>query len=265
MTALNALTSRWQLLHHLSRREFEARYRGTVLGLAWAVLSPLALMALYTFVFRSILAARWPGLAAGDDFGYALNLLCGLTVFNLVAECLQRAPRLILENPSYVKKLVFPLDVLPGVALVGASISATIGYLVLLLFSALLPGPLFLTALLWPLLLLPLALFCLGTLYLLAALGVYLRDLQQLTSPLTMVLMFLSPVFYPLSNIPERWRQALALNPLAAAIEWSRGALFRGDLPGFTSYAAQLLAGVLILVLGWRLFRSLRSGFADVL
>ncbi|XXG30351.1 MAG: ABC transporter permease [Ferrovum myxofaciens] len=144
------------LLRRLARREFEARYRGSILGLAWAVITPVAMMAVYTFVFHSVLAARWPGHAVDDRMGYALNLLAGLIVFNVIAECLGRAPRLILENPSYVKKLVFPVEILPVVALLGAMISASIGCLVLLLIQWTMVGPPSLAILLLPLLVMPL-------------------------------------------------------------------------------------------------------------
>lgn len=252
------------LLRRLARREFEARYRGSMLGLAWAVITPVAMMAVYTFVFNSVLAARWPGHAAGDKLGYALNLLAGLVVFNVLAECLGRAPRLILENPSYVKKLVFPVEILPVVTLLGAVISASIGCLVLLLIQWAMVGPPSSAVLLLPLLVMPLLFLCLGATYLLAALGVFLRDIGQMVGPLVMILMFLSPVFYPAESVPQPWRDWLALNPLAAAIGWVRGAALLGNLPSAGGYFGQLAAGVVFLALGYRTFMALRPSFADV-
>ncbi len=261
---LSLFSRHWILLRRLTRREFEAKYRGSMLGVAWAVITPIVMMMVYTFVFHSVLASRWPGQAADDRAGYALNLLAGLLVFNVFAECLGRAPRLILENPSYVKKLVFPVEVLPVVALMGAIASALIGGCVLLLFLLILEGmpPPFI--LLLPLLALPLLLLSLGVSYLLAALGVFLRDLGQLIGLLVMLLMFLSPVFYPAQNVPQPWRELLALSPIAATIEWVRGAIFLGSLPAAGAYCAQLLFGLLFLALGYRTFMALRPGFADV-
>ncbi len=261
---LTLIARQWVLLRRLTRREFEARYRGSMLGLAWAVITPVAMMVIYTFVFHVVLAARWPGHATDDRAGYALNLLAGLIAFNVLAECLNRAPRLILENPGYVKKLVFPVEILPLVALLGAVTSALIGGLVLLLFQWVLMGPPPPAIVALPLLALPLLLLCLGVSYLLAALGVFLRDIGQLTGPLAMTLLFLSPVFYPAEIVPQPWRDWLLLNPLAATIGWVRGAIFLGDLPAAGAYFGQLAAGFLLLALGYRTFMALRPGFADV-
>lgn len=261
---LTLLSRHWILLRRLTRREFEARYRGSMLGVAWAIITPVIMMAVYTFVFQSVLATRWPGQAADDRAGYALNLLAGLLVFNVFAECMGRAPRLILENPSYVKKLVFPVEVLPVVALLGAIASAIIGGCVLLVFQMVfegLPSP---AIFLLPLLALPLLLLSLGVCYLLAALGVFLRDIGQVIGPLVMTLMFLSPVFYPAQIVPQPWRDLLALSPMAATIDWVRGAIFLGSLPAAGNYFAHLAFALLFLALGYRTFMALRPGFADV-
>ena len=252
------------LLRRMARREFESRFRGSVLGFAWALINPLFMMVVYTFVFHAVLAARWPGPATNSRSGYALNLLSGLILFNLLAECLNRAPHLILENPSYVKKLVFPVEIMPVVALIGSITSAGIGGLVLLTFQCFLTGPPPPTIFLLPVLILPLLLLALGASYLLAALGVFLRDIGQLTAPLVMTLMFLTPVFYPAEIVPLPWRDWLFLNPLAATIGWARNALFLGTLPGLSAYLGQLVAGLLLLAVSYRIFMTLRPGFADV-
>jgi len=254
----------WILLRRLTRREFEARYRGSILGLAWSVITPVAMMVMYTFVFHYVLESRWPGHKADDQFGYALNLLAGLTVFNVAAECLSRAPRLILENPSYVKKMIFPVEILPLVALLGALTSAMINGSVLLVFQLCLTGLPPWTILLLPLLTLPFLFLCLGATYLLAALGVFLRDIGQFTGTLVLILMFLSPVFYATEVIPMPWRTWLEANPMAATIGWVRGALFAGSLPAPGAYGIQFLVNLSVLILGYRVFMALRPGFADV-
>lgn len=253
------------LLRRLARREFEAKYRGSMLGLAWGVITPLVTMVVYTFVFHSVLAARWPGYPSGDKVGYALNLLAGLIVFNVFSECVGRAPRLILENPSYVKKLIFPVEILPVVVLLGAIFSAAISYFVLLIIQWVMVGPPSPAILLLPMLVIPFLLLCLGAVYLLSAFGIFLRDIGQIIGPLMMILMFLSPVFYPIENVPQPWRDWMVLNPLAVAIGWVRGAVLHGNLPGGAGYFVQLIVGMLFLGLGYRVFMALRPSFADVL
>lgn len=261
-----AIAHHRELLRRLARHEFVARYRGSLLGWLWPVLIPVALVGVYSFVFQTVLAARWPGQATGDAADFSLKLLAGLVVFNLVAECLGRAPRLLLENPSYVKKLVFPLEILPALALTGALVTAAISGTVLVLFCLVLaPPPAIMALLALPLLVVPLGLSCLGLSYLLAGLGVFLRDTAQAIGPLLMALMFLSPVFYPLTQVPEPYRHWLAPNPLAATIGWVRGVLFEGTLPAGGAFIAQLLAGWLVFSLGFAVFAKLRRGFADVL
>jgi len=253
------------LIARLVRREFEARYRGSFLGLAWAALSPLALVLVYAFVFHAVLAVRWPGAAAAGATTYALNLFVGLLAFNLLAEVLGRAPRLILENPGYVKKVVFPLEILPLVAVASAALAAAIGGGVLVALHLALGGMPHLAWGLAPMLALPLLLWSLALAYLLAALGVFLRDIAQLTGPLTMALLFLSPVFYPASQVPPPWGHWLALSPLSAGIEWLRGAILLGTGPDPGLYAAHLGVSLLALAAGAFVFARLARGFADVI
>lgn len=255
--------NQWVLLRRLTRREFEARFRGSFLGLAWALITPVAMMTMYTFVFHGLLASRWPGQTGASH--YALHLLAGLTVFNVVAEVIGRSPRLVLENPSYVKKLLFPVEILPLVALMGAITSAIISGVVLLLFHVALLGAPPATVCAIPLLALPLLFMCLGASYILAGLGVFLRDIAQITGPLVMALMFLSPVFYSSQIVPQPWRGWLELSPVAATIGWVRGALFQAELPAASVYLAHLCAGALVLALGHKIFMKLRPGFCDVM
>lgn len=262
---ITAIFPHLSLILRLTRREFEARFRGTLLGPAWPILTPLAMMLVYTFVFQSVLAARWPGYPASDGSAYALNLLAGLVVFNLVADVLGRASRLILENPSYVKKVVFPLEVLPVVAVAGATLNALIGGAVLVLLHALLAGPPHAALLLAPLFLVPLLLWCLGICYLLAAIGVFLRDIGQVMGPVVMALLFLSPVFYAVEMVPAPWRDWLAASPVTMSIEWVRSTVLRGQWPDMAPLLWQTLAGMGVLWAGYYTFSRLRRGFADVL
>lgn len=253
------------LLWQLGKRDVAARYRGSLLGLVWAVLHPLLLLVIYTAVFVGVFDARWPG-SSGSALEFALLVFVGLVLFNLVAECLTRAPAVIVSSANFVKKLVFPLELLPLAVLGAALFHALLGLAVWLVAHLLLIGMPPATALLLPLVLAPLLPALAGLLWLLAALGVYLRDLAQGMLVLVTALLFLSAVFYPLEQLPEAARQWLTwLNPLAVMIEQARAVLYWGRLPDFPRWGLDLGLSLLVAWLGWMAFRGLRRGFADVL
>lgn len=268
LTPMAMVRAPWRhrtLLFQLVRREILGRYRGSFLGIAWAVLHPLVLLAVYTFIFRVVFQARW-GAEHATTEDFALMLFAGLVVFQLFAECFQRAPHLVLQNPNYVTKVVFPLEILPWVSLASAVFQAAIGFGVLTAATAILrPQALHWTALAVPVLLVPLCGVILGLSWFLAALGVYVRDLGPLVQLGTTVLMFLSPIFYPASALPERFRGLLALNPLLPSIEMVRDALLRGALPDPAVMLAWCAAGLLTAWAGFAWFQKTRTGFADVL
>ena len=196
---------------------------------------------------------------------FALILFAGLIVFNLFAECFNRAPGLILANVNYVKKVVFPLEILPWVALGSALFHALISLGVWLIAYLILFGVPHITVLLFPLVILPLLLLIMGLTWALASLGVYLRDVSQFIGILTTVLMFLSPIFYPASALPEAYRHLLLLNPLTPVIEQARDVLFWGKVPDMTILSIYLLMTAFIAWLGFAWFQKTRKGFADVL
>lgn len=254
------------LLGHLVYREVHGRVTGSMLGMGWLVLQPLLLLAMYTLVFGVFMKSRWG--AQGDDIAYfALALFPGLLVFNIFAECVNRAPTLVLQNPNYVKKVVFPLELLIVPVLAGALVQFGIGFSLWLVLVLVLQGGVGWGLLLVPLVLLPFVLLVAGLCWALAAMGVYFRDLGNLVPLASQVLMFLSPVLYPISNVPQSVRSALYLNPLTLVVEAVRAAgLDTGSatlvLPeGFGLY---LLAALMVAWLGIRLFRGLRPGFADM-
>ncbi|EKB12459.1 ABC transporter permease [Aeromonas veronii] len=252
------------LIVTLVRREVAARYRGAMLGNLWALFTPLFMLAVYTFIFSVVFKARWSG-GSDSRSEFALVLFAGLMVFNLFAECFNRAPRLILDNVNYVKKVVFPLEILPWVALGSALVNLGISLLVWLAFYGVAFGVPPVTVLLFPLMILPLLLLVLGLSWALAALGVYLRDLSQLVGVISTVLMFLSPIFYPVEAIPEQYRHWLNVNPLTPVIAQVRDVLYWGKFPSWGQYGASLLAGALVMYAGFILFQKTRKGFADVL
>lgn len=245
-------------------REVTGRYRGSVFGILWSFFNPVFMLAVYTFVFSVVFKARWN---AGSDSRteFALLLFAGLIVFNLFAECVNRAPSLILSNVNYVKKVVFPLEILPWVVLGSATFHALISLGVWFLFYIILFGLPHVTVLLLPLASLLLLLFVMGLSWVLASLGVYLRDVSQFIGIVTSVLMFLSPIFYPASALPEKYRHLLFLNPLFPIIEATRDVLFWGKVPDMKILSVYLLGALMVAWLGFAWFQKTRKGFADVL
>jgi len=249
----------------LIRREVIGRYRGSFMGILWSFFNPVFMLAVYTFVFSVVFKARWSGSASDSKIEFALILFTGMIVFNLFAECVNRAPGLILDHVNFVKKVVFPLEILPVIALGAAGFHFLVSVLVWLIFYGLFFGIPHPTLMLLPLILLPLVLFTLGISWLLASLGVYLRDVGQIVGVITTALMFLSAIFYPVSALPEQYQIFLRLNPLTLVIEQVRQALVWGHFPDIMLWAIYLLASVVIAWLGFAWFQKTRKGFADVL
>ena len=252
------------LVKALVQREVVGRYRGSFMGILWSFFNPVFMLIIYTFVFSVVFKARW-NTGSDSKTEFALVLFAGLIVFNLFAECFSRAPGLILANVNYVKKVVFPLEILPWVALGSAMFHALISLGVWLIAYLILFGFPHVTVLLLPLVILPLLLFIMGLTWGLASLGVYLRDVSQFIGIVTTVLMFLSPIFYPASALPEQYRDLLLLNPLTPAIEQAREVLFWGKAPDMTILSVYLLGAALVAWLGFAWFQKTRKGFADVL
>jgi lipopolysaccharide transport system permease protein len=252
------------LIVALVKREVIGRYRGSVLGLLWSFLNPLLMLTVYTFVFSVVFKARWSG-GVGSKTEFALVLFAGLLVFNIFSECVSRAPGLILSNANYVKKVVFPLEILPWVSLGSAIFHAVISFAVWLLFYAVFFGVPHWTVILFPVVLLPVLLMIMGFSWALASLGVYLRDVGQIITLVISITMFLSPIFYPLSALPLEVQPLLKLNPLTIGIEQAREVLVWGHLPGVKSYCGFLVASIFTAWLGFAWFQKTRKGFADVL
>jgi len=252
------------LIWQLTRRELAARYRGSLLGFLWSFLIPVLMLAVYTFVFSVAFQARWPG-ATTSRAEFALILFSGLIVFTLFTDPLNRSPTLVVSQPNYVKKIVFPLEILPCVAMGTALFNAVVGFVILIVAGVVLHGGLPWTVVLVPLAVLPLLPLCLGLSWLLAALGVFLRDMSPLVTVLTQILMFMTPIFYPLAAIPPPYRRIVGLNPLALAVEQVRGFVFYGRGPDWPALAASLAAGLAAGWLGLAFFQRTRSAFANVL
>ena len=262
---MRLLWSHRALVWHLTRREVEGRYRGSFLGLFWSFLHPLVLLALYTFVAGVIFRARWPESPGGGLADFALVLFCGLVVFNLLSECATRAAGLIVAVPNFVKKVAFPLEVLPLSVLGSALFHGSLGLGVLLVLCLWTRGSLPWTVVLLPVMALPLVLFSLGLSWLLASLGVFLRDLALVVPLLLQVLFFATPIIYPAESVPERLRPLLSLNPVTWVVESFRSAIFRGMPPDTTALLAWTLAAALAMMAGYAWFMKTKKGFADVM
>ncbi|MEB3332493.1 MAG: ABC transporter permease [Synechococcaceae cyanobacterium] len=266
LTFPKSLWQRRELWWNLSRREVSGRYRGSVLGWSWSFLTPLLMLAVYTFVFSEVFQSRWePGSGNTGTLEFAINLFAGLIAFNLFSECANKAPTLILSNSNYVTKVVFPLEILAAVTVAAASFHAFTSVLILALFQLLGQGSIPLTIVFLPLIWLPLLLGCLGLTWLLAALGVFLRDISQVVGVAVSMLMFLSAVFYPVTALPERWRPLLSLNPLVRIIEQTRRVCVNGLLPQPLYLLVGMGMGLLVCELGYRSFQKSRRAFADVM
>lgn len=257
-----AIMGRRELVKQLAARDIAAKFRGSVLGVAWVVINPLIMLAVYSFVFRQVLAVRWGEGTTGTDF--VLMLFTGLILFGFLSECLTRAPGVMLENTAFIKKVVFPLEVLPAVAVASAGVTFVVGLATLLVFRLALTGTIGWTTLFILPVFAPLALFGLGVSWLLASLGVFLRDLKQFMGGFALMLMFMSPIFFPLDAIPPDFQPIYLANPLTTLIEQARNVLIR-DLPPDWSVLSALTLGAWLfswLALLW--FRRTQRGFADV-
>lgn len=253
-----------ELIKASAKRDVLGRYRGSALGLLWSFFNPLFMLAVYTFVFSVVFKARWN---AGSDSKteFALLLFAGLIVFNLFAECINRAPGVIISNVNYVKKVVFPLEILPVVALMSALFHGLINLGVWFLAYLVFFGLPHVTMLYLPLVIIPMLMFIMGLSWFFSSLGVYLRDVSQFVLLITTVLMFLTPIFYPVTALPEQYRFFLYINPLTVAVEQARDVMFFGKCPAFYELGILWLGGGGGAWLGFAWFQKTRKGFSDVL
>ncbi|MCU0730569.1 MAG: ABC transporter permease [Hyphomonas sp.] len=247
------------------RRDIESRYRGSVLGVVWSLLLPLAMLVLFTFIFSTVMQVRWSGRASHDTASFAELVFCGMIVFTVFSDVVSRAPTIVLGSANLVTKVAFPVEILPAAAIGGALFHAGISVVALLAVKLIAGSPIHWTMLLLPLVLAPLALMVLGVAYLLSAIGVFLRDTGQMIQPAVMALMFASPLFYPMSALPEPYRSAFEFNPLVWPMESFRALSIYGELPDLTAWTLYASAALLIAALGLHAFQRMRPGFADVL
>ncbi len=262
---LHTLRINWHLIGQLTRRDVSAKYRGSLFGLAWSFITPLLMLCVYAFVFSFIFKARWGNRANENQLDFALLLFIGLLIHGFLSECLTRAPLLIVQHANYVKKVVFPLEVLPVSAMLSALTQFCIGSAIMLVFVAVAHDGLPFTVLFYPLVIAPFVVLMLGVVWVISSLGVFVRDLAQATGLFSTILMFLSPVFYPITALPEQWRPLFQLNPLTFIIEEARAVVFWGQAPNWTGLVFYFAVATLVCGLGLAWFQRTRHAFADVL
>lgn len=265
--ALRSLWTQRELIWQMSKREVLGRYKGSIFGLFWWFFTPLLMLAIYTFVFAVVFQVRWgeARMYSESRFEFALILFSGTIIHALFSENITRAPGLIVGNVNYVKRVVFPLETLPWVAMLVSLFQALVSFAVLLVSYVLFHANVHWTVVFVPIVVAPLILFAIGISWFLASLGVFLRDIGQVMGLVTTILLFLSPVFYPVSSIPEPYRLLFYLNPLTFIIDQTRAVLLWGEFPHWIGLAVYFGVALIIAWLGYAWFQKTRKGFADVL
>lgn len=253
------------LIQQLTKRAIVGRYRGSIAGVGWSLVIPILMLLVYTFVFGFIFKMRLNEETGGTNLGFAAFLFTGIVVHGFMAECLNRSPGLVANNSQYVKKIVFPLECLVWVAIFTALFQTAISIAILGMFLVLTKGALYWTALLAPVILAPLMVLAAGIVWTIGALSVYMRDFAQLMGVLITLMLFLGPVFYPLSAVPAPLRYFFYLNPISFVIEQMRRIMIDGVQPDWSGLALYAVVAMLVAKVGLLLFNRMRGGFADVL
>jgi lipopolysaccharide transport system permease protein len=258
------MSRRFELLLSLTGRDIQKKYKESILGALWGVIVPLILLAIYTVIFSAIFGSRWKGVEVHSKVDYAVLLFIGLIVYNFFAESLTRAPTAVLGNPNLVKKVVFPLEVLPGVVVLSSLYNAGIASIALLLFLLFSSFGMHWQLILLPVLMIPLIALTLGVTYLFASLGVFFRDIDQFAALLARVLQYLTPVLYPSIVFPDSIGFWMRLSPLAVYVEQIRSLIVLGQIPYWPAYLWACGWSAALLLLGYWWFQRTRRAFADV-
>jgi lipopolysaccharide transport system permease protein len=253
------------LITQFTRREIEGRYRGSFLGLIWSLANPLFMLGIYTFVFGIVLKARWPEARTGGLGEFAIIIFAGLTAFSFFSECVSRAPMLVVSVPNYVKKVVFPLEILPVSAMGAAFFHMVISLIVLLSAELLFTGTIPWTIVLLPIVLLPAILISLGLMWFVSSLGVFIRDVSQAIGLVMQAMFFFTPIFYSIEAIPEPVRTVILFNPMAPVVENFRRVLLWGQMPSWPGLVMWVIATGIVMVCGFAWFMQTKKAFADVI
>jgi lipopolysaccharide transport system permease protein len=258
------LTQHWHLLLQLSKRGIQSRYRGSVLGMFWSLLTPLLMLLVYSFVFSVVFKAKWnhPG---AEDANFGVILFSGMIIHALFSEPMVLSSTSITSNTQYVKKVVFPLEIMAWSTIIVASFQALISFIILIVFMLFSGMTIHLTILLFPVVVAPLILFSVGLGWVLSSLTVFVRDIAQLVGIVSIIALFISPVFYPVDRLPLVWQSIIYLNPISFIVDQMRRISIYGEMPDWVGLGIYTLVALLVAWLGLMLFQRLRTGFADVL
>lgn len=265
---VNMVRNLWayrELIRQFTWRQVLQRYRGSYLGILWSFAMPLALLLVYTFVFSVIFQARWEEADTNNPSNFALILFAGLVIFNIFSETVSNSPTLIISNPNYVKKVVFPLEVLSVSQFGAVLINSLFSIAILLIGMVVIQGYIPWTAILLPLMLLPLSLLCLGLSWFLAAIGVAIRDIRYMLEVGMRLFLFVTPIFYPLTAVPAQFRFFLYLNPLTLMVEHFRQVVLFGQLPNWGEFGLVLLVASGICLLGYIFMMKTKRILADII
>jgi len=263
VAGLRNLARHKTLIKQFSIRDLQARTRATFLGLGWLILAPLILLAIYTTVFGQVFPSRWAS-SHQTNAEFALILFTGLILFQFFSEAVARSPSLVVSQPSYVTKVVFPLEILALASALAGSVQF-FASLAMLCIGLAWAGLVHWTWILAPVVIAPLFLLALGVCWLLSALGVFVRDMAQVIGMVLTGLLFLSPIFYPLDALTPALQAAILWNPLTIPIEALRDVLIWGRIPSLNLLAVYWLVAAAVAALGLTVFNGLRQGFADVI
>jgi lipopolysaccharide transport system permease protein len=260
----NILTQHRHLIKSLIIRDISARYKGSIIGILWSFITPLMMLIIYTFVFSVVFKAKW-NVDTESQTSFSIVLFVGLIIHNFFSEVVNKSPAVITSNPNYVKKVIFPLEILPLVATISAVINMIISILILVVAIIVLQNGISAKILYLPVILFPLIILTLGVSWFLASIGAYLRDINYITTIVTTVMLFLTPVFYPLSAMPEKYHPYILSNPLTFIIEQSRNvAIFNKD-PDFLGIVIYTVLASIFTMFGYLWFEKTKKGFADVI
>lgn len=257
------LPRRFELIVSLTKRELAARYRGSVLGIVWALLTPIVMIAIFTIIFAGIFNARFGN--SSSQWDYALYLFCGLLPWNAFQESLQLSSNTIVAHANLVKRVVFPLETLPVSLSLAAVANQMFGTVALIIAAILLRGEMHATIVFLPLLVIPQLIATFGAAWLLASLGVFIRDIVQGITLLLMAWMYLTPIIYPETLVPERYRGIVNLNPFTPLIRNYRRIILDGSLPDWHGLAYFTAFAIVSFVFGYWWFARTRKNFADVI
>lgn len=261
---LKTLYKNGYLLKQLVKKDIQQKYQGSVLGVLWSFIVPILMLVIYTFIFSEVFQAKWD-IDTTDKYQFALVLFCGLSAFNLVGEVMNRSTVLIASNTNYVKKVIFPLEMFPVVITLSSLFTCVISFIILIVAKLVLyhnvSGTLYMAFLMF----VPLIILSVGLSLFISAVSVYLKDVGNAISVIVTVLMYLSPVFFPLSAVPENFRGICEVNPMTYIIENFRNVVLYGNSINWRFYGISCVVALAVYWIGKIIFMRAKEGFADVL